>query len=85
MDLATVVLVSFGVMIIGTGWFLALITDEQKVYLEEYDKGVAGASEMFNSSLSFTQEILLRIVSIALVVAVCTGAVMVADMIVGVF
>lgn len=84
MDLATVVLISFALMIVSAIWFLALTTDDQKVYIEDYDKGVEGAAEQFNQSLSFTQDALLRVVLISLIVTICTGAVMVADMIAGV-
>lgn len=85
MDLSTVTLISLGVMVIFAFTFNAIMTKDQKELLQDYDKGVVGASNQFNESLSFKQESVLRIVMLSLIVSVCTGAVLVADIIAGLF
>lgn len=85
MDLSTVTLISLGVMVIFAFTFNAIMTKDQKELLQDYDKGVVGASKQFNESLSFKQESVLRIVMLSLIVSVCTGAVLVADIIAGLF
>jgi len=59
------------------------LNESQQVDLDLYDKGDETASERFNVSLSNTQEGLLRVVLLSLIVSVCTGAVVIADVIAG--
>jgi len=83
MNLHDVTLVSLAIMVVSAFVFGFTLNESQQVDLDLYDKGDETASERFNVSLSNTQEGLLRVVLLSLIVSVCTGAVVIADVIAG--